>query len=518
MPPAYRTLLHDSLADRAAENPSKAAVISGKGVLSYGELDERSARLAHTLQQAGVRRGDRVAVFMDNTLEAATSVFGILRAGAAFVMVNPLTKAPKLQYIANDCRIRGLLTDAHLGSVVREAWEDIPSLRIVVQSGEDPVARNGSGPVRWMSFEHAVRAGERAGSPGTIPTDLAALIYTSGSTGNPKGVVHTHRSMVFARGSVSEYLGIQRDDVILNVLPLAFDYGLYQLLMAVGAGATLVLERSFAYPGKVFASMEEHGVTVFPGVPTVFSLLLASHRRKALRFPEVRAVTNTAAALPTEFFQGLREIFPNADLFPMYGLTECKRVSYLPPDRVDDKPGSVGIPIPGTEVFLRGPEGEPVAPGEAGILHVRGPHLMLGYWESPEQTREMLVPGDIEGEVVLRTGDWFRMDADGFLYFLGRSDDIIKTRGEKVSPAEVEEALYAIPGVREAAVRGVADPVLGEAIRAYVVVSPDSGLDERALRRGLSGRLESFMVPRELVFRDSLPKSPNGKILRRGLE
>jgi long-chain acyl-CoA synthetase len=149
---------------------------------------------------------------------------------------------------------------------------------------------------------------------------------------------------------------------------------------------------------------------------------------------------------------------------------------------------------------------------------VRGPHLMLGYWESPEQTQEMLVPGDIEGEVVLRTGDWFRMDADGYLYFLGRSDDIIKTRGEKVSPAEVEEALYAIPGVQEAAVRGVADPVLGEAIRAYVVVSPESGLDERALRRGLSGRLESFMVPRELVFRDSLPKSPNGKILRRGLE
>jgi long-chain acyl-CoA synthetase len=504
MPPAYRALLHDSLADRAAENSGKAAVISGKGVLSYGELDHRSARLAQTLQQAGVRRGDRVAVFMDNTLEAATSVFGILRAGAAFVMVNPLTKAPKLRYIANDCRVRGLLTDAHLGSVVREAWEDIPSLRIVVQSGEALVAGHGSGPVRWMEFEDAVRTGERSGSPGTIPTDLAALIYTSGSTGNPKGVVHTHRSMVFARGSVSEYLGIQRDDVILNVLPLAFDYGLYQLLMAVGAGATLVLERSFAYPGKVFASMEKHGVTVFPGVPTVFSLLLA--------------VTNTAAALPTEFFQGLREIFPNADLFPMYGLTECKRVSYLPPDRVDDKPGSVGIPIPGTEIFLRGSEGEPVAPGEAGILHVRGPHLMLGYWESPEQTQEMLVPGDIEGEVVLRTGDWFRMDADGYLYFLGRSDDIIKTRGEKVSPAEVEEALYAIPGVQEAAVRGVADPVLGEAIRAYVVVSPDSGLDERALRRGLSGRLESFMVPRELVFRDSLPKSPNGKILRRGLE
>jgi acyl-CoA synthetase (AMP-forming)/AMP-acid ligase II len=263
--------------------------------------------------------------------------------------------------------------------------------------------------------------------------------------------------------------------------------------------------------------MADFGVTVFPGVPTVFSLLISTHRRKSLCFPGVRWITNTAAALPVEFFQALREIFPGGGIFPMYGLTECKRVAYLEPELVDRKPGSVGRAIPGTEVFLRTPDGGPVKSGEPGILHVRGPHLMRGYWNAPEQTAEMLVPGPTPGERTLRTGDWFRTDDEGFLYFLGRSDDIIKTRGEKVSPVEVEEALYQVPGILEAAVVGVPDEILGEAIRAFVVVDEASGLEPRRLRSELSKRLENFMVPQDFVFCESLPRSPNGKILRREL-
>jgi acyl-CoA synthetase (AMP-forming)/AMP-acid ligase II len=323
--------------------------------------------------------------------------------------------------------------------------------------------------------------------------------------------------MAFAVGSLCEYQRLQTDDVLINMLPMAFDYGLYQLLMSVEMGAALVLERSFTYPAEVFARMMEHGVTHFPGVPTIYTMMIAAHRRKPLEFPGVRRVTNTAAALHPALFPTLREIFPNALLFPMYGLTECKRVSYLPPELVDAKPGSVGIAIPGTEVYLRSPEGDVVPPGEAGILHVRGPHVMRGYWNNPERTDRMLKPGDIPGERVLCTGDWFRMDEDGCLYFLSRSDDIIKTRGEKVSPAEVEAALHAVPGVQEAVVIGVADEVLGQAIRAFVVPEAGATLDERGLRRELVNRLENFMVPRDIILRDELPRSPNGKIDRQAL-
>jgi acyl-coenzyme A synthetase/AMP-(fatty) acid ligase len=236
-----------------------------------------------------------------------------------------------------------------------------------------------------------------------------------------------------------------------------------------------------------------------------------------LCFPSVKRITNTAAALPADYVPRLKEVFPNALIFKMYGLTECKRVSYLEPELAEVKPRSVGRAIPGTEVYLLSPEGEPVPPGQPGILHVRGPHLMRGYWNLPEKSAEMLKEGPYPGEKVLRTGDWFHMDEDGCLYFEGRSDDIIKTRGEKVSPVEVENALYAIPGVEEAAVIGVSDDLLGQAVRAYVVLAAGSELEERRLRKELTSRLENFMVPRDILLVDSLPKSANGKINKKDL-
>ena len=517
--PRYRDLLHDGLARAAARRPDKIALHVGNESMSYGELDAQSDRLAAALQARGLARGDRVAIFMDNTLPCAVAIFGVLKAGGVFLVINPQTKHDKLCFIANDCTVRHLVTDIHLANVAGAVVGAVPSLTHILVSGRGDSLDALSGPgvtTEWLDDVLAAPTPAMR-SPGTIPTDLASLIYTSGSTGNPKGVMQTHQSMAFAVGSLVEYQRVDEDDVLINMLPMAFDYGLYQLLMSVATGATLVLERSFTYPAEVFARMQQHGVTHFPGVPTIYTMMIAAHRRKPLEFPGVRRVTNTAAALHPTLFPTLREIFPNALIFAMYGLTECKRVSYLPPELVDAKPGSVGIAIPGTEVYLRSPEGEPVAPGEPGILHVRGPHVMRGYWNNPERTDKMLKPGDIPGERVLCTGDWFRMDEDGCLYFLSRSDDIIKTRGEKVSPAEVEAALCAIPGVYEAAVIGVPDEVLGQAIRAFVVPQAGAELEERRLRRELMGRLENFMVPRDIILRESLPKSPNGKIDRKSL-
>jgi long-chain acyl-CoA synthetase len=301
------------------------------------------------------------------------------------------------------------------------------------------------------------------------------------------------------------------------VLPLAFDYGLYQALMAVHLGATLVLETSFSFPARVIQRVQQEQVTVFPGVPTVFATLLSLHREKPIAMPSVRRFTNTAAHLPDEYVPGLLQMAPEALVFKMYGLTECKRVCYLEPELVRDKPSSVGKAIPGTEVMVLDEAGQPVAPGTTGTLYVRGPHVMMGYWNLPEETAHMLKPGPWPGERMLCTHDLFRTDADGFLYFVGRSDDIIKSRGEKVSPVEVENVLASIPGVKEAAIVGVPDELLGQAVRAFVVLDPGVTMDERSFRRACMARLENYMVPRDVVFVDDLPKTGSGKIRRKSL-
>jgi amino acid adenylation domain-containing protein len=505
-------LLHEALTMSAArgENAAKVAVVVEGKPYTYGELLDQALRLSAALRSRGLARGDRVAIYMDNTWPCIVSLYGTLLAGGVFVIVNPQTKSDKVEFILNDSGARLLLTDGHLSKEFLPALPRVQQPLAVIASGKLPEG------VNLEAFDDVLRA-TPPGSPTTeiIPNDLAALIYTSGSTGNPKGVMQTHGSMVFAAGSLIEYLRLGAGDRILCVLPLAFDYGLYQLLMTIQLGATLVLERSFTYPAQIFARMREHSVTVFPGVPTIYAMLISAHGREALSFPSVTRVTNTAAALPDEFVTKLHEIFPSALVYKMYGLTECKRVCYLEPELADAKPGSVGRAIPGTEIYLLSPEGKPVPPGENGILYVRGPHVMVGYWNRPDLSDHMLKPGKLPGERVLCTQDFFRMDAEGFLYFVGRSDDIIKTRGEKVSPAEVENALHGIPGVREAAVIGIPDPMLGEAIRAYVVVEPEAGLSDKQLRVACAAKLENFMVPKEFVFVAEMPKTATGKVSKK---
>jgi len=514
MTPREARLLHDSLLVVAADpaRAKKTAVIVEGAPRSYAELLDEALRLASALRDRGIERGDRVAIYMDNTWPCVVSIFGILIAGGVFLIVNPQTKADKLAFILDDSGARVLLTDAHLAKEFVPALEQVAHAPAVICSRLDDSAGAAE------SFETVIASSAPlATRAATIPLDLAALIYTSGSTGNPKGVMQTHQAMVFTAGSLVEYLRLDADARILCMLPLAFDYGLYQLLMSVRLGATLVLERSFTFPAQIFARMRESEVSVFPGVPTIFAMLLAAHSREALSFPKVTRVTNTAAALPDDSALRLREVFPNALIYKMYGLTECKRVSYLEPELIDAKPGSVGKAIPGTEVYLLSPEGHEVARGEAGILHVRGPHVMLGYWNRPDLSAHMLKPGKLPGERVLCTQDHFRMDDEGFLYFVGRTDDIIKTRGEKVSPVEVENVIHGLDGIREAAVVGVEDAVLGQAVRAYIVLNPGVSLDERRIRAHCAAHLENFMVPRDIVLCADLPRTATGKVSKKAL-
>ena len=508
-----RRLLHDLLLDGVERLPGKEAVVVEDRRLTYAGVHGLATAFASELAERGLERGDRVVIFGDNSLSTVVAIWGTLLAGGVFVVVNPQTKEDKLAYIVDDSEAAFVVTE---GPIARIA---VRALGLASTAVRASICADAPEDVEGMlDFDAIVsRAADGFTPAPTIPNDLAALIYTSGTTGNPKGVTMTHANMVFAAGSIAQYLRLREHDRILGVVPLAFDYGLYQLLMSMYMGATLVVERSFAYPAKTLKRLDEESVTVFPGVPTIYATLVAMHERSPLRHDSVERVTNTAAALPPSFHDPLREIFPNALIFRMYGLTECKRVSYLEPELIEEKPTSVGKAIPGTETLVLDEQGQPVAPGETGILHVRGPHVMVGYWRQPKLTAEMLVEGPIPGERMLCTHDHFTIDEEGFLYFVGRSDDIIKSRGEKVSPVEVENALFAIPGVEEAAVLGAPDDLLGEAIHAYVVLGGGVELSERDIIGACRERLESFMVPSKVFFRDELPKTATGKIRKKGL-
>ncbi|MGH2566067.1 MAG: class I adenylate-forming enzyme family protein, partial [Ginsengibacter sp.] len=347
---------------------------------------------------------------------------------------------------------------------------------------------------------------------------MAALIYTSGSTGFPKGVMMTHQSMVFASWSLIQYLRLTENERIVLLMPLAFDYGLYQLLMAITIGGTLIVEQNFIFLASIFENIKKYKPTVFPGVPTIYAMMIASNKKDKLLFDCIEKITSTAADLPAEFIPDLQKIFPNALIYKMYGLTECKRVCYLEPELINIKPASVGKAIPGTEVFLLSPEGNPVSAGEPGILHIRGPHVMLGYWNNDELSKKMLKSGKLPGERILCSNDWFKMDEEGLLYFLGRNDDIIKTRGEKVSPIEIENVIYAIEGVKEVVIIGVPDKVMGESIVAFVTTNGTTEINEKIIQRKCTTQLESFMVPGKIFLIQEMPKSSNGKIDKKELK
>jgi amino acid adenylation domain-containing protein len=487
------------LQDSARRFPGKIALIAGERRVGYAELAAQAARLAGQLRARGVARGDRVVVLLDNSPETVITVFAILQAGAVFSIVNPGTKLDKLAYILNNCGARALISEPRLLPLASEAARSAPSVAFTLVAPFDKIADEGSAPPPQRGIE----------------LDLAMIVYTSGSTGFPKGVMMTHQNVVAAATSITTYLESVPQDIVLSVLPLAFDYGLYQALMCVKVGATLVLEKSFTYPAVLLDKLRSERVTGLPLVPTMAAVLLQMKDIAPGAFPHLRYITNTAAALPPAHIARLQELFPAAKIFSMYGLTECKRCTYLPPEQLPSRPGSVGIAIPGTEAYVVDEQGCKAPPGTVGELVIRGAHVMKGYWGDPEATERALRPGPFPWEKVLYTGDLFRADEEGFLYFVGRKDDIIKSRGEKVSPKEVESVLYEMPGVREAAVIGVPDPVLGMAIKAVVVADAQARLTERDVIRHCAKRLEDFMVPKTVEFRDALPKSDNGKISRR---
>lgn len=507
------TLVRDFLERSAERLPGKVCLVCAGRRLTYAEVDRAANRLANALRSNGLERGDRVVIHLHNCVEAVVSIFAALKAGGTFVVVNHSTKEDKLAYIVENCRARFLVTAARNRDSVDRLSRQCTSLRgaiLAPSAGSDTDSP-------WLSFERI--QGEFPGTrpPRTnIDLDLACLIYTSGSTGEPKGVMCDHANVDFASDSVIEYLENVEDDIVIGLLPLSFDYGLYQLLMVFKFGGTLVLERGFTYPAEILKRIEEERVTGLPGVPTIFAVLVKSDL-STYDLSSLRYLSNTAAALPPSHILELKRKFPTALLYSMYGLTETKRTLYLPPEELERRPDSVGIAIPGTEVWIEDDEGRRLGAGEVGELVIRGRHVMRGYWGDEAATSARYRPGPLPGERVCRSGDLFRSDDEGFYYFVGRRDDIIKSRGEKVAPKEVENVLYALDGVIEAAVVGVPDPVLGQAVKAFVVVARE-GVTEQEVLGHCRARLEDYMMPRFIEFRDALPKTGSGKIKKTDLQ
>jgi len=512
--------VEEFLESSARSYPDKVALVCGDQRYRYRQIDGEANLLAHALAAAGVDRGDRVVIFLPNSVEAVVSIFAVLKAGAVFVVLNPTTKADKLTYVLNNCRATAIITgEGKLGSLPA-CWGDTPHLRSVFLVGatESQVATVESAGKKVISVDEIrSRVGDsQPPAKRCIDIDLAALIYTSGSTGRPKGVMVTHLNIISAANSITTYLENTHDDIVINVLPLAFDYGLYQLLMMFKVGGTLVLHDSFAFPYLVIEKIIEEGVTGFPIVPTISAMLLQMDLAK-YKLPKLRYITNTAAALPVEHIRKLRAVFPLVKVYSMYGLTECKRVSYLPPDQIDIRPASVGRGMPNEEVYVVDENGNRVGPGVVGELVIRGSNVMKGYWELPKETANRLRQGPLADEKILYSGDLFRTDEEGYLYFIGRKDDIIKTRGEKVSPREVEEVIYRLEGVGEVAVIGVPDPILGSAIKVVLTLHPGAQITKQDVLRHCSQNLEDFMVPKIVEFQTSLPKTESGKISKRAI-
>lgn len=516
---AMRTNLHHLIRHGAAERPQSPALTYKDTTLTYAELWSGVSGVARGLATLGLERADRVAVFLDKRVETVAAVFGTSAAGGTFVPVNPLLRPPQVGYILADCDVRVLVTTAERLALLREELTGLPALEHVVLVGggsPDLATVPGVDVHDWSTLFGEDR--EDVPATGVIDQDIAAILYTSGSTGKPKGVVLSHRNLIAGAESVSEYLGNTSEDVILSVLPLSFDAGFSQLTTAFAVGAHVVL-MNYLLPRDVVRLCARHGVTGLTCVPPLW-IQIAD-----LEWPEeavrnMRYFANTGGRMPRVTLDKLRGVFPAAAPFLMYGLTEAFRSTYLDPAEVDRRPSSIGKAIPNAEILVVRPDGTPCDPGEEGELVHRGALVALGYWNDPVRTAERFrpAPGHDEPwrtpELAVWSGDTVVTDDDGFIYFVGRKDEMIKTSGYRVSPAEVEEVAYATGLVRDAVALGVEDEKLGQ--RVLLVVSPaaSNGLTEASLVDAMRRQLPLYMVPSSVVMMAEIPRSPNGKFDR----
>lgn len=519
------TLLQDLLFRSVQDNNAAVALTYGESSLTYGELGDATRRFSNGIRGCGLVRGERVAIYLEKRFETVIASFGTPTAGGVFVPLNPLLKAEQVAYILRDCNVRILITSAQRLALLRDILPECHDLRhvVVVDSLSAPDPIHGIELSTWDNLLNAPPVGGHR----VIDTDVVSILYTSGSTGKPKGVVLSHRNMVAGAKSVSSYLKNHAGDTLLAALPLSFDAGFSQLTTAFHVSARVVL-LNYLLPRDVLKALEREKVTGLTAVPPLYIQLTQLEWPTSIT-EHLRYFANTGGRMPHETLDALRHRLPKTKPFLMYGLTEAFRSTYLPPEEADRRPDSIGKAIPNAEILVLREDGSPCAPNEPGELVHRGALVGMGYWNDPEKTAERYKPlpanapgretGLVLPEIAVFSGDTVRMDEEGFLYFIGRRDEMMKTSGYRVSPTEVEEILYATKMVGECVAFGVDDDRLGQAIQ--VIVTPPSAtteVDVAALLAECRTRMPAYMVPSGIEVRNGpLPRNPNGKIDRKSL-
>jgi acyl-CoA ligase (AMP-forming) (exosortase A-associated) len=509
-------LIHHFLRNSAKKFPEKEALVCREERLTYARTWEYVLKLADHLRQAGLQKGDRVGIYLEAGVDQAIAIFGILAAGGVFVPINSAMLPEQVHYMLFDCQTVGLITTHEKYERLTVLNRSLEPLRFWLLT--HPENRNAGEKCFGYLAEIYHSASPRSLVDVGISLDLAGILYTSGSTGKPKGVMLSHSQIMAGSAIVSDYLEISEHDKILAVLPFNFDAGLNQLMTAFQNGATLVI-MPFVFAREIVMVLATEKITGLAGVPTLWNLLVQKKSGlDQLALPSFRYLTNTGGVLPQAVLQSLRKILPHTQIFLMYGLTEAFRSTYLPPEELDRRPTSMGKAIPNTELFVVNNQGKRCKAGEIGELVHRGPTVSMGYWAKPELTEAILRPHPFlppevgNAENVCYSGDLVTVDDDGFFYFVGRRDAMIKTSGYRVSRTEVEEILYRLPQVKEAAVIGVPDDILGQSIKAVVVLQEGTSLKESDLRSYCFEHLPRFMVPKEVLFVDAIPKTSNGKV------
>jgi len=493
MPPI---LLHDLL-KRDTRHENRIAIIEGDREHTYRDLARSVDGLAATLLAAGLERGDRVGILLPKSFEECAAIFAASRAGGVFIPINPVLKPQQIVHILRDSGARCLITRADLAERHAGDLSSLPGLQIL--RVEDPLPDTARLPA-------AAGIGE----------DLGAILYTSGSTGTPKGVMLSHSNLIAGTRIVRTYLGIAPDERILSILPFSFDYGLNQLLTTVEQGATIVLA-SFQLGDQIVNALAKHRITGLAGVPPIWAILTkAAPALQKTRLPHLRYITNSGGAVPEATVRRLGELLPDTRIFLMYGLTEAFRSTFLPPEEIRRRPTSIGKAIPECEVFPLTADGRRAKPGEPGILVHRGPTVSMGYWRRPEDTARVLRPNPLrdqhEGaDIVCWSGDLVTEDKDGFLYFVGRQDAMIKSAGYRISPTEVEDVLMSTGAFRQVAVIGLPDEWVGQKVCA-VGVPLNGSVDTKSVLQSVSIKLPGHMLPARIDIVPQLPQTPNGKV------
>jgi acyl-CoA synthetase (AMP-forming)/AMP-acid ligase II len=482
-------LLHEYLYCNHKIDLDKISVYDNERQFHYHEVIRDSKSVSAEISSRGLTKGDKVVILLENSYEFVISLFGILSCGCVFIPVSPKLNKNKINFIIEDTQAALIITSKKLLTTNYESILKIPFIVIEEQTFDSDSEEK--------SYD-------------IIDCDIAAILYTSGSTGMPKGVTLSHLNMVTALKSINEYLRNTESEIILNLLPFSFDYGLYQIFLSFFCGGTLVIHNDIIFFSRVIETIKKRRVTAIPIVPAIGNILLKINPEPKM-LESIRYITNTAQRLPGSLITRLKMLLPEVEIYSMYGLTECKRISYLDPEKILLKPGSVGKPMPNVEVFLVDEEGTRISkPHTQGQLVVRGSNVMMGYWNNEEETNKILKMGYYPMEKVLFTGDIFEFDKDGDLYFIGRKDNIFKVGGQKVSPAEIEKVLLGHYNISEAAVIKEYDEILGNCITAIVVIDGDVGVND--INIFLRDRLEDHLIPKRIHLTSFIPKNSNGKI------